>query len=123
VKILIIDDEQDVRRIASLSLRHVGGFDVLEAAGGAEGVEKAASERPDAILLDVMMPGLDGAATLKILKEEEKTRTIPVIFVTARALTEEIQRFQSLGARGVITKPFNGMTLPDEVRAILAGGC
>jgi CheY-like chemotaxis protein len=123
VKILIIDDEQDVRRIASLSLHHVGGFDVLEAASGAEGIEKAADERPDAILLDVMMPGMDGAATLKILKEEEKTRTIPVIFVTARALTEEIQRFQSLGARGVITKPFNGMTLPDEVRAILAGGC
>jgi two-component system, OmpR family, alkaline phosphatase synthesis response regulator PhoP len=123
VKILIIDDEQDVRRIASLSLRHVGGFDVLEAASGAEGIEKATDEGPDAILLDVMMPAMDGAATLKILREKEKTRTIPVIFVTARVLTEEIQRFESLGVCGVITKPFNGMTLPDEVRRILGGGC
>lgn len=119
MKVLIIDDEEDVRRIAFLSLVNVGRFEVVEASSGEEGVSKARIERPDAILLDVMMPQMDGPATFARLASDEATRDIPVIFVTARAMTTEIDRLKQLGARGVLTKPFNAMTLPDDVKAIL----
>jgi two-component system alkaline phosphatase synthesis response regulator PhoP len=120
MKILIIDDEEDVRRIAHLSLTHVGGHEVIEAAGGAAGIDKARAERPDAILLDVMMPAMDGPATLAQLQADESTRAIPVVFVTARAMTAEIERFRSLGARGVLIKPFDAMTLPQDLAGVLA---
>jgi two-component system, OmpR family, response regulator len=121
LKVLIIDDEEDVRKIAALSLVHVGGMDVCEASGGAEGLRLAASQKPDAILLDVSMPGMDGPTTLAALKADPATAPIPVIFVTARAMEKEIEDLKALGAEGVLTKPFNAMKLAEDVRAMLGG--
>jgi len=119
VKILVIDDENDIRRIARLGLERVGKMQVIDANSGVEGVEKARAERPDVVLLDVMMPGQDGPATLQSLKADPATAAIPVIFLTAKALASELERLRSLGATGVLTKPFDAMTLAAEVRAIL----
>lgn len=119
MRILIIDDEEDVRRIAHLSLRHIGGHEVIEATNGALGIETARAERPDAILLDVMMPAMDGPATLAALRSDAITRAIPVVFVTARTTPAEIERLRGLGARGVLIKPFDAMTLPDDLARVL----
>jgi len=119
MKVLIIDDEDDIRRIACLSLSRVGKMEVVDASGGPEGVRKAASERPDAILLDVMMPGLDGPATLSALRSNPATAEIPVVFLTAKAMASEIERLLGLGARGVLTKPFDPMSLPQELKSCL----
>ena len=119
MKILVIDDENHIRRIARLGLERVGKMQVIDAASGAEGVEKARSEKPDAVLLDVMMPGQDGPATLQSLRADTATASIPVIFLTAKALASEVERLRSLGATGVLTKPFDAMTLAAEIRALL----
>lgn len=119
MKILVIDDEADIRKIARLSLSRVGGMQVVEADSGPEGVRKAEAERPDAILLDVMMPGMDGPATLALLRAGEATSRIPVVFLTAKAMTTEIERLKALGALAVLTKPFDPMKLPSEVVAAL----
>ena len=120
MKVLIIDDEEDVRRIALLSLVHVGHFAVVEASGGAQGIEIARTEKPDVILLDVMMPGMDGPTTLAKLREDAATRDIPIVFVTARAMSAELEPLRALGAKGVLTKPFNAMTLPRDLEAVLS---
>jgi CheY-like chemotaxis protein len=119
VRVLIIDDEADIRRVARLSLAKIGGMEVLDAAGGAEGTEKAAAEAPDAILLDVMMPGLDGPATLRVLRADPRTAGIPVVFLTAKAMPDEVARLLAMGVRGVLSKPFDPMTLPAQLRAAL----
>jgi CheY-like chemotaxis protein len=119
MKILIIDDEEDVRRIATLSLVHVGGFEVIEACSGEEGLRLAREQRPDAILLDVMMPVMDGPATLAALREDPRTRDIPVLFVTARATPAEVEDLESLGAKGILTKPFHALSFPDQLKAVL----
>ncbi len=119
MKVLIIDDEEDIRSIASMSLGILGGVDVVEADGGEDGIAKAASEHPDAILLDMMMPGLDGPATLAKLKENPATKSIPVIFLTARAQSSEVEKLKALGASGVLPKPFDPTTLASQVKAIL----
>ncbi len=122
MKILMIDDEADIRLIARVSLSRVGGMEVIEADNGAEGVQRAAQEKPDAILLDVMMPLMDGAATLSALRANAATAAIPVIFLTAKVLRSEIERLQALGVAGVLTKPFDPLTLPDQLRRILQPG-
>jgi CheY-like chemotaxis protein len=122
MKVLIIDDEDDVRSITALSLSAVGGMDVIEASSGPAGVDLARRENPDAILLDVMMPGQDGIATLAQLRESEPTRSIPVVLLTAKAMSFELRRLEELGASGVITKPFDPMGLSGELRAILEKG-
>ena len=119
MKILIIDDEADIRRIAHLALGRVGAMEVLEATSGVEGLRKAEDNHPDAILLDVMMPGLDGPSTLAALRSNPATADIPVIFLTAKAMVSELTRLRSLGAAGVLTKPFDPMTLAGQVRAAL----
>lgn len=120
MKILIIDDEPDVRRIAQLSLSTVGKMDVVTATNAEEGI-RAAADLPDAILLDVSMPGTDGPTTFRLLRANPMTAAIPIIFVTAKAMTGEINHLRNLGAIGVITKPFKAMELPAQVRAILEG--
>ena len=119
MKILIIDDDDDIRSIARLSLSRLGGMEVIEAASGVEGVRKGRDEKPDAILLDVMMPAMDGSATLAALRTQPATSATPVIFLTAKAMRGEIERLRGLGAAGVLTKPFDPRTLPADVRALL----
>ena len=120
-KIMIVDDDEDICTVVELAARRVGGWDVVVAASGQEALAKARSERPDVILLDAMMPVLDGPATLVKLREEPSTATIPVIFLTAKVQRREVERYMVLGAIGVIRKPFDAMTLPDEVRRIVQG--
>jgi CheY-like chemotaxis protein len=117
--VLLIDDEPDIREVAQLSLGAVAGWEVLTAGGGAEGIELAANRQPDAILLDVMMPELDGPATLEALRERVDTRAIPVLFMTAKAQAGELSRYASLGVAGVIPKPFDPMTLHERVSGAL----
>jgi CheY-like chemotaxis protein len=119
--ILLVDDDADIREVAAISLEAVGDWRVSRASSGLEGVAKALGERPDAILLDVMMPGIDGPATYERLQADPLTRSIPVIFLTAKARTADRHRFEQLGAAGMLTKPFDPMTLSDEVAAILDG--
>jgi CheY-like chemotaxis protein len=119
LKVLLIDDEDDIRRIARLSLSRVGKMEVVEAASGADGVARAADERPDVILLDMMMPGMDGPATLAALRAQPETAQIPVVFLTAKAMPSEVRRLTALGARGVLTKPFDPLTLPQQLRDLI----
>lgn len=118
-KVLMIDDEPDIRQIGRMSLKGVGKWQVVLASSGAEGIEAAVREHPDLILLDVMMPGLGGPETLAQLQGNEATRNIPVIFMTARAREQDVQQYLSIGAIGVITKPFDPMTLPQNIRSIV----
>jgi CheY-like chemotaxis protein len=118
-KILLVDDEADIRLVAEISLSNLGGWQVIQAASGPEAVALAAREKPDLVLLDVMRPGMDGPATLEKLREAEDGRATPVIFMTAKVQKAEIDRLLGLGVRGLIPKPFDPMTLPDEIRRIL----
>ena len=111
----MVDDEADIRIVASVALGKVGGHDVLLAASGEEALALARAERPDAIVLDVMMPGMDGPSTLEALLADPSTAGIPVVFLTAKGQAAERLRLGELGARGVIAKPFDPMTLSDEV--------
>ncbi len=119
MRVLIIDDEEDTRSIASMSLTILGGLEVIEAENGQDGVNKAAAEQPDVILLDMMMPIMDGPSTLEALRSNDRTRNIPVIFLTAKAMTSEIERLKRMGARGILTKPFDPTVLATRMKAIL----
>lgn len=119
MKVLVIDDEDDIRRVARIALGRVGGMEVVDTGRSEEATDLAARETPDAILLDVMMPGLDGPGTLAALRADARTAAIPVVFLTAKAMPVEIQRLRALGAAGVLTKPFDPMTLAAALRGIL----
>lgn len=118
-KVLLVEDEPHIRRIGELSLRGVGRWEVVLAASGAEGLDRAAEEQPDVILLDVMMPGMDGPTMLAELQSQSNTSMIPVIFMTAKVEKPEVERYLSLGAAGVISKPFDPLKLPREIEQIL----
>ncbi len=118
-RILIVDDEDDIREVAGMSLEAVGGFEILTASSGAEGLERARAERPDAILLDVMMPGMDGPTTFAALRKDASTCEIPVILLTAKVQASDRQRFDALGVAAVMTKPFDPMELPGQVADVL----
>jgi CheY-like chemotaxis protein len=118
-KVLLVDDEDDIRTIGQLSLSRVGGWRTVLASSGAEAVRKAAEERPDVILLDVMMPGMDGPTTYGQLRAQEATAATPIIFMTAKVQKQEVARYLALGAAGVIGKPFDPMALPEEVRRLV----
>lgn len=122
LKVLHVDDEPDIREVASLSLDLDGDMEVRSAASGTEALGVLADGyRPDVILLDVMMPDLDGPGTLQRLRRLPGLEATPVVFMTARAQSHEQGRFVDLGAIGVITKPFDPMTLAKEIRDLLAG--
>jgi CheY-like chemotaxis protein len=114
-RILIVDDENDIREVAALSLESIGGYEVLSAQSGILALSIAASEQPDAILLDVMMPDMDGPTTLRRLQSQTSTAHIPVVFLTAKVQPSERTRFASLGAAAVLSKPFDPLTLPSEL--------
>jgi two-component system alkaline phosphatase synthesis response regulator PhoP len=114
--ILIIDDEEDIREVVQMSLELTAGWRTIGCGSGVEGVARARADRPDAILLDVMMPGQDGAAVLNELKADARTASIPVIMLTAKARTE---RNPPPGAAGVIVKPFDPESLAAQIAAML----
>ena len=118
-RILIVDDEDDIREVAQLSLEMVAGWEVIPARSGDEGVRLAAEHRPDAILLDVMMPGMDGPATAQQLRERAETARIPVILLTAKVQPADRRRFEDTGVAGVLAKPFDPMELAGQVSALL----
>ena len=117
--ILVIDDEDDIREVAQVSLEMMGNWDVLTACSGREGLAKAETEQPDAILLDVMMPDMDGPTTFQQLQETPAIRHIPVILMTAKVQASDQRRFANLGVKGVIAKPFDPLTLADRVAETL----
>lgn len=117
--LLLIDDDDDIREVAQLSLELGAGWTVLAASSGAEGIETAKANKPDAILLDVMMPSMDGPATLERLRGDDATRAIPVVFLTAKARPAERDRLAGLDVAGVLAKPFDPMTLADQLRDVL----
>lgn len=116
IRILHVDDEPDIREIVDMSLSLNPDFQVRACGSGAEAIEAAAEWSPELILLDVMMPRMDGPTTLSHLRKNPRTADIPVVFMTARAQSREIEQFIALGAQGVISKPFDPMTLAFEVR-------
>jgi CheY-like chemotaxis protein len=121
-RILVIDDEDDIREIATLTLELTCGWEIAAAGSGREGIDLARTDHPDAILLDVMMPDLDGPSTLAALRSDAATCDIPVIFLTAKVQSSDRQRFHQLGVRGVIAKPFDPMALGWQVAGILDWG-
>ncbi|MGI8773716.1 MAG: response regulator [Actinomycetota bacterium] len=118
-RVMVVDDEEDIREVAQLSLVAVGGFEVIPVGSGLEALDKAVEESPDAILLDVMMPGQDGPDTFASLRADPRTSGIPVVFLTAKAQTEERTYLESLGAAGVLAKPFDPMGLANELSRLL----
>ncbi|ASJ90654.1 response regulator [Porphyrobacter sp. CACIAM 03H1] len=118
-RILYVDDEPDLREIALLALSLDPDLEVRTAASGVEAIATVADWLPDLILLDVMMPGMDGPATLARLRMAPLTAELPVVFITARAQAQDLQTFATLDARGVIAKPFDPMTLAQQVREFL----
>ena len=116
-RVVLVDDEDDIRLVARASLERLAGWQVYPASSGAEGVALAKAERPDAIVLDVMMPGMDGPATLAELRSDPATADIPVVFLTAKVQAAERRRLEELGAAGVVAKPFDPMTLAAELAA------
>ncbi|ESA37447.1 response regulator receiver protein [Leptolyngbya sp. Heron Island J] len=117
--ILIIDDETDIHTVAQIGLTLETGWTVLTASSGIEGVEIAHKQHPDAILLDAMMPQQGGTETLEILQSSPETKDIPVIFFTAKTQATHRREFYRLGAKGVISKPFDPTTLASQVSGFL----
>ncbi len=120
-RILYVDDEPDIREVAAMSLELDPEFEVRTAASGVEALPLASEWKPDLILLDVMMPVMDGPTTFARLRGQPDTAAIPVVFITARTQAQEVEGFKSLGAKGVIAKPFDPMSLASTVRGYLPG--
>jgi CheY-like chemotaxis protein len=118
-KILLVDDETNLVLVIQICLEKLGGWTVITAESGAEGLVKAEMERPDAILLDVMMPDLDGFTVLKRLKANPVTQTIPVILLTAKVQSSHHNEYTQLDIAGVLVKPFNPMELANHVAKLL----
>jgi CheY-like chemotaxis protein len=118
-RILIIDDDDDIREVAALSLETVAGWEVIMASSGAQGVARAAEQRPDAILLDVMMPGMDGPTTFRELRKNPATASIPVLLLTAKVQGSDQRRFADLGVEAVLVKPFDPLTLSTQISKAL----
>lgn len=118
-RVLIIDDENDIREVAQMGLELIGGWQVATASNGDDGVTQASVTRPDAILLDVMMPEVDGPETLRRLKADPATASVPVVFLTARTQVADVEWLKGLGASGVIPKPFDPVTLADDLTELL----
>jgi len=118
-KILVVDDEDHIREIASVSLELTMGWKVLMAGSGADALGIAPLFQPDAILLDVMMPEMDGPTTFLRLQDDPSTRGIPVIFLTAKVQAADRRRFTELGVRSMIAKPFDPLRLATDVAAAL----
>jgi two-component system OmpR family response regulator len=117
-KLMAVEDDADIRRILDLALGTFGGFELTLCESGEAALTALQQERPDLILLDVMMPGLDGPGTLRAIRAQPALATIPVVFLTAKLQPGEIASWTALGALAVIGKPFDPLTLPDELRQL-----
>jgi len=117
-RVLYVDDEPDIRQIVQLALGLLPGITTHTADGGKQAIDMAREFRPDLVLLDVMMPDLDGPSTLMRLREDPQLKAIPVIFMTAKAMPQEVARFRAMGAAGVIAKPFDPMQLGKQILAL-----
>jgi len=115
-RVMYVEDEPDIRAVAKLALEAVGGLQVLVCEGGEQALQQGPTFAPQLILLDVMMPGMDGPAILEALRAEPRLATVPVVFMTAKVQPHEVAHFLGLGAVGVIAKPFDPMRLADQVR-------
>jgi len=118
-RILIIDDEDDIREVAALSLEATAGWQIFTANSGATGIELAAAEQPDAILMDVMMPSVDGPTTFRIMQQNPIVAHIPVLLLTAKVQGVDQRRFAGLGVNGILFKPFDPLTLAQQISDIL----
>ena len=118
-RVLVVDDEADIQTVARIGLTLIGGWQVLTASSGKEGLSQAKGHQPDAILLDVMMPDMDGVATLNALKADAETQAIPIIFLTAKSKAMDRKKLYSMGAKGVINKPFDPTTLASQISGFL----
>jgi len=118
-RILLVDDDLAISKVAAVCLQKVGKWEVVLAASGKEALKLAETFDPDLIVLDVLMPEMDGFEVLSRLKEIEATQNIPVIFMTSLAQARDLSKCMSWGAKGVIPKPFNPMILPMQIQAIL----
>jgi CheY-like chemotaxis protein len=118
-KVLVVDDDDEIREITQLALEVMGGWQVLSADRGAKALKVAREHRPDVVLLDVMMPDMDGPTTFSRMQLDPATRDIPVILLTAKVQVGHVQVWDSMPVVGVISKPFNPATLSDEVDALL----
>ncbi len=117
-RVLFVEDEADIQVIVRLSLEKLGGFTVTGCSSGKEALNRLPETQPQLILLDVMMPGMDGPATLEAIREVPGFERTPVAFMTAKVQPHEVAHYRSLGAIDVIFKPFDPMTLPDQVRSV-----
>lgn len=117
-RILYVEDEEMLRTVATLALTRIGNFTVELCEDGEEAVAIAKRFQPDLIMLDVMMPGMDGPATLRTLQADAETSKIPVIFLTAKAQPRDVEIFKALGAVDVIAKPFEPLSLPKKVTTV-----
>ncbi|MFB2939456.1 response regulator [Aerosakkonemataceae cyanobacterium BLCC-F154] len=117
--LLVIDDEQDIRDVVKVSLEEFAGWQVETANSGKEGLQKVKIGKWDAILLDVSMPDMDGFSVFEQLQANSATKTIPVVLLTAKVLPSDRRRFMEMGVTGVITKPFNPVTVWNQVAEIL----
>lgn len=115
-RILYVEDEPDIQAVAKIALEAVGGFELKSFSSGADAVREGAAFMPQLLLLDVMMPGMDGPTTLAELRKQPELANVPVIFMTAKVQPQEVAHFKSLGAIEVIAKPFDPMTLAQSVR-------
>lgn len=117
-RVLFVEDDPDIQTVARMALEAVGGFTVLGCSSGTEALERVEAFAPDLILLDVMMPGMDGLETLRSLRLLPVAEAVPVVFMTAKVQAQEVSRYREAGAVDVIAKPFDPMTLPSTVRSI-----
>lgn len=117
--VLLVDDDDDIRTIGELALRDVGGWTVVSATDGQSAFDLAQQHNPDVILLDVMMPGMDGPQTFRRLRASGAAQQTPIIFMTAKVQSHERAAYLALGAVGVVAKPFDPLTLPDTIRGLV----
>jgi len=122
-KILHVEDEDDIRQITKLVLESIGGFEVESCSSGHAALEKVQDFAPDLIILDVMMPEMDGPMTLEALRKLSTSAAIPVIFMTAQAQPHERERLMNLGSIGIITKPYDPQALPEQLQTTWARHC
>ena len=121
-RIMHVDDARDIRDVVRLALETLGGFTIESCESGDAAVAKASAFGPELLLLDDMMPGMDGPATFRRLRQMPELKNTPVLFMTAQAMPEDIARLEALGAMAVIPKPFDPLTLADRVRMLWARG-